>query len=98
MKLDETYDVFMTIYIQIYMLYNSNVIKFDLIIYNVMNEKRYMLVIKKNNIIILAHRNNNNKDKQFVKSDSDDSNFINRETYTFYKIANRKFKHPFIKC
>ena len=43
------------------MLYNSKIIKFDLIIYNVINEKRYMFIIKKNNIIILVYRNNKNK-------------------------------------
>ena len=80
------------------MLYNSKTIKFDLIIYNVMNKKRYMFVIKKDNVIMLAHRNNNNKNKQFVKDDFDDFNFINREIYIFYKIVNRKFKHFFIKC
>ena len=40
----------------------------------------------------------NNKNKQFVKSDFDDFNFINREIYVFYKIVDRKFKHFFIKC
>ena len=34
------------------MLYNSKIIKFNLIIYNIINEKRYMLAIKKNNVII----------------------------------------------
>ena len=43
------------------MLYNSKTIKFDLIIYDVINEKRRMLVIKKDNVIMLAHRNNKNK-------------------------------------
>ena len=80
------------------MLYNSNAVKFDLIIYNVMNEKRYMLAIKKSDVIMLVYRNNNNKDKQFVKNDFDDSNFINREICVFYKVADRKFKHFFIKC
>ena len=78
------------------MLYNLKTIKFDLIIYDIINKKRYILVIKKNNIIILAHRNN--KNKQFIKNDFDDFNFINREIYTFYKIVNRKFKHLLVKC
>ena len=43
------------------MLYKSNAINFDLIIYNVINEKRYLLAIKKNNIIILIYRNDKNK-------------------------------------
>ena len=43
------------------MLYNLKIIKFDLIIYNVMNKKRYMFAIKKNNIIMLIYRNNKNK-------------------------------------
>ena len=43
------------------MLYNSKIVKFDLIIYNIINEKRRILVIKKSNIIILAYRNNKNK-------------------------------------
>ena len=78
------------------MLYNSKTIKFDLIIYDVINEKRRMLAIKKNNVIIFIYRND--KDKQFVKDDFDDFDFINRETYVFYKTVNRKFKHPSIKC
>ena len=43
------------------MLYNLNIIKFDLIIYNAINEKRYMFIIKKNDVIMLAHRNDKNK-------------------------------------
>ena len=43
------------------MLYKLNVINFDLIIYNVMNEKRRLLLIKKNDVIIFAHCNNKNK-------------------------------------
>ena len=60
-KFDEIYDVFVTIYIQIHMLYKSNAINFDLIIHDVINEKRRLLAIKKNDIIILAHRNDKNK-------------------------------------
>ena len=77
------------------MLYNSNVIKFDLIIHNAMNKERYMFIIKKGDIIMLAHRNN--KNKQFIKNDFDDFDFINREIYVFYKTVNRKFKYPLIK-
>ena len=77
------------------MLYDSKIIKFDLIIYDVINEKRYMFAIKKDNIIIFVYCND--KDKQFVKSDFDNFNFINREIYIFYKIADRKFKHFLIK-
>ena len=61
MRLDEIYDVFITIYIQIYVLYKSNVINFDLIIYDVINEKRRLLVIKKDNVVMLIYRNNKNK-------------------------------------
>ena len=43
------------------MLYKSSVINFDLIIYDVINEKRRLLLIKKSDIIMLAHRNNKNK-------------------------------------
>ena len=43
------------------MLYDSNIIKFNLIIHDVINEKRYIFIIKKNDIIMLAHRNNKNK-------------------------------------
>ena len=43
------------------MLYNSNVIKFDLIIYDAMNKERRIFIIKKNNIIIFIHRNNKDK-------------------------------------
>ena len=78
------------------MLYDSKIIKFDLIIHGVVNKERYMLVIKEDNVIMLAYRND--KGKQFVKSDFDDSNFINREIYAFCKIVDRKFKYFFIKC
>ena len=78
------------------MLYDSKIIKFDLIIYGVINEERRIFTIKKNNIIMLAHHNN--KNKQFVKNDFDGFNFINREIYVFYKVVDRKFKHSFIKC
>ena len=88
----------MTIYIQIHVFYNPNAIKFDLIIYDVMNEKRRILVIKEGDVVMLAHRNDNDKNKQFVKGDFDDFDFINRETCAFYKIVDRKFKHLFIKC
>ena len=40
------------------MLYDSKTIKFDLIIYDAINEKRYIFTIKKNDIIMLIHRNN----------------------------------------
>ena len=43
------------------MLYDLKIIKFDLIIYNVMNKERYMLIIKKNDVIIFAYHNNKNK-------------------------------------
>ena len=77
------------------MLYNSKIIKFDLIIYHVINEKYRIFVVKKDDIVIFIYRNN--KNKQFVKNDFDDFNFINREIYVFYKIVNHKFKHFFIK-
>ena len=60
-KLDETYDVFMIIYIQTHMLYDPKAIKFDLIIHDAMNKERRMLTIKENNVIMLAHRNDKNK-------------------------------------
>ena len=78
------------------MFYNSNIIKFDLIIYNVINKERRILANKKNNIIIFVYRNN--KNKQFIKSGFNNLNFINREIYVFYKIVDHKFKYCFIKC
>ena len=35
----------------------------------------------------------NDKNKQFIKKDFDDFDFINREIYVFCKIVDRKFKH-----
>ena len=61
MKFDKIYNIFITIYNQIYVFYNSKIIKFDLIIHDVINEKRYIFAIKKNDIIIFIHRNNKNK-------------------------------------
>ena len=61
MKFDKVYDVFIITYIQIHMLYDSKIIKFDLIIYDVINKEHRMLAIKKNDIIIFTHRNNKNK-------------------------------------
>ena len=49
------------IYIQIYVFYNLNIIKFDLIIYDVMNKERRIFVIKKNNVVMFVYRNNKNK-------------------------------------
>ena len=95
MRFDEIYDIFIIIYIQIHMLYKSNAINFDLIIYNVINEERRLLAVKKNNVIIFIYRND--KNKQFVKDGFDDFNFINREICAFCKIADRKLKHLFIK-
>ena len=78
------------------MLYKSNIINFNLIIHNVINEKRRLLLIKKNDIVLFIYHND--KNTQFVKGDFDDFDFINREIYVFYKIVNRKFKHLFVKC
>ena len=61
MKFDKVYDIFMMIYIQIHVLYESSAINFDLIIYDVINKERRLLVIKKSDVIMLAHRNNKNK-------------------------------------
>ena len=61
MRFDEIYDIFITIYIQIYMLYKLNVINFNLIIYDVINEERRLLAIKKNNVIMLVYRNDKDK-------------------------------------
>ena len=47
MRFNEIYDIFIIIYIQIYMLYNSKTIKFNLIIYNAINEKHRIFIIKK---------------------------------------------------
>ena len=78
------------------MFYNSKIIKFDLIIHDVINKERRILAVKKDDVIMFVYRND--KGKQFVKGDFDDFNFINREIYVFYKIVNRKFKHFFVKC
>ena len=43
------------------MLYKSNAINFDLIIYNVVNKKRRLFAIKKNNVIIFIYHNNKDK-------------------------------------
>ena len=48
----------MIIYIQIHMLYNSKIIKFDLIIHDVMNEKHRIFIIKKGDVIIFVYHNN----------------------------------------
>ena len=51
----------MVIYIQIYILYNFETIKFDLIIYDAINKKCRIFAIKENDIIMFIHRNNKNK-------------------------------------
>ena len=43
------------------MLYDSKIVKFDLIIYDIINEERRIFIVKKDDIIILAHRNNKDK-------------------------------------
>ena len=61
MRFGEIYNVFIMIYIEIYMLYKSNIINFNLIIYDIVNEKCRLLLIKKSDIIMLAHYNDKNK-------------------------------------
>ena len=78
------------------MLYESNAINFDLIIHDIMNEERRLLAIKEGDVVMFIHRND--KNKQSVKGGFDDFDFINREIYVFYKAADRKFKHLFVKC
>ena len=43
------------------MLYKSNIIDFNLIIYDVINEKRRLLLIKKSDVVIFVYRNNKDK-------------------------------------
>ena len=43
------------------MFYDLKIIKFDLIIYDIINKERYMLIIKKNNDIMFVYHNNKNK-------------------------------------
>ena len=69
--------------------------KFDKIIYVIINEKRYIFLFNNINIIIFAHRNNKNKKKYLIKKKKNYNDY--REICDFYKIINRKFKYFSIK-
>ena len=60
-----------------------------------MNEE-VRIFFKEEELIIYVARNDKSKDKQAAFNNLDDSN-INREICSSCKIANRKFRHFFIK-
>ena len=95
MGLGDSFEVFVTIYTQTHTLFSDNVIKFDEVIYTVMNEERHMLSFNNINIAILAHRNKD-KGKQPAKKNSGNDN--NREICPPCKAAGKKFRHPSAKC
>ena len=59
--------------------------------------KEVRIFFKEKELIIYIARNDKSKDKQAAFNNLDDFN-INRETYSSCKVANRKFRHFFIKC
>ena len=69
--------------------------KFNKIIYIVINEKRYILLFNNINVIIFVYRNYKNKNKNLIKKNYKYNNY--REIYDFYKIVNQKFKYFLIK-
>ena len=91
---ENVFEIFISIYIQIYIFFNNCIIKFDEIIQIVINEKRRIFLFNIN-IIIFIYRINKNKEKNFVKKNFDNNN--NREFYPFCKIINKKFKYFLIK-
>ena len=62
----------------------------------VVNEE-VRIFFKEEELIIYIAYNDKSKDKQTTFNNLGDSN-INREIYSSYKIANRKFRYFFIKC
>ena len=69
--------------------------KFNEIIYIIMNEKRYIFLFNNINVIIFAYRNYKNKNKYLIKKNYNYDNY--REICDFCKIVNQKFKYFLIK-
>ena len=79
---ENAFEIFILIYIQIYIFFDNRIIKFDEIIQIIINEKRCIFLFNIN-IIIFIYRINKNKKKQFVKKNFDNNN--NREFFFFAK-------------
>ena len=60
--------------------------KFDKIIYIVINKKRYIFLFNNINVIIFIYRNYKNKIKNLIKKNYNYDNY--REICDFYKIIN----------
>ena len=60
--------------------------KFNKIIYIIINEKYYIFSFNNINVIIFIYRNYKNKNKYLIKKNYENDNY--REIYDFYKIIN----------
>ena len=60
--------------------------KFNKIIYIIMNKKCYIFLFNNINIVIFIYRNYKNKNKNLIKKNYDYNDY--REIYDFYKIIN----------
>ena len=96
MRLDDSYNIFESSYIQNHDLFEDKFVKFQEIIVIVVNEE-VRIFFKEEKLIIYIARNDKSKDKQATFKNLDDFN-INREIYSSCKIVNRKFRHLFVKC
>ena len=96
MKLDDSYDMFESSYIQNHDLFEDKFVKFQEVIVIVVNEE-VRIFFKEEELIIYIARNDKSKDKQATFNNLDDFN-INREIYSSCKTANRKFRYFSIKC
>ena len=69
--------------------------KFNKIIYIIINKKYYIFLFNNINVIIFIYRNYKNKNKYLIKKHHNYDDY--RDICDFYKIINRKFKYFLIK-
>ena len=96
MRLDDSYDMFESSYIQNHDLFENKFVKFQEIVVAVVNEE-VRISFKEEELIMYIVRNDKGKDKQAAFNNLDGFN-INRETCSSCKTADRKFRHLSIKC
>ena len=95
--LSDSYNVFVTTYIQTHMLYDIGAVKFDEVTKFAINEERRMLSSDSETAILTYRPKNKAKEKSKSAYSYNNSEY-NRETYGLCKAAGRKYRHPPTKC
>ncbi|KAF6238819.1 hypothetical protein HO173_003326 [Letharia columbiana] len=98
--LGDSFNIFVTTYIQTHELYDDKAVKFDEVIYTAVNKKTRLLSSKDGDIAIYTARNGSDKGKgkQSARHHKTGGSEANRETCFLCKAAGRKFRHPPAKC